>query len=286
MKRYTLGIFPIVFACQSEQEIKALQWEEVAMINGDFDHMAASLVRMGVDFTDYEGFISQAAYNPELDPGSFALSVEYLFQGELESGAAVINEYDVLFINSGTRGLGDLVYNGMDDDSTFVADEAVIENLYDYTDKANSLVVSDWAGDIIEAAWPDAITFAREASCDESPCWDIGQAGTSTQVIARVTDETLQQALGTDSVALQFDFTYWTVMQEVAEDVDVYLRGDVEYRLSDAEGVAVLEDVPLLVAFKAGGGRIIYSSFHWHSQNADVADTILLHVAEGLTPSL
>lgn len=286
MKRLLYFGVLALLACESEQEIKALQWEEIAVINGDFDHMGASLVRMGIDFTDYEGFISQAAYNPEINPDSFALSVEYLFQGELESGDAVINEYDVMFINSGTRGFGDLVYNGLDDDSTFVADEMVIENLYDYTSKANSLVVSDWAGDIIEAAWPDAITFAREDSCDESPCWDLGQAGTSTQVIARVTDETLQQELGTDSIALNFDFTYWTVMQEVAEDVNVYLRGDVEYRISDAEGTGVLEDVPLLVSFKVGGGTVIYSSFHWHSQNPDVADTILLHVAEGLTPSL
>ena len=286
MNRLGCFILPILLACESEQEIKALQWEEVAMINGDFDHMGASLVRMGVDYVDYEGFIAQPAYNPELDPSSFSLTVEYLFQGALESGEPVINEYDVMFINSGTRGLGDLVYNSMDDDSTFVADQTLIDNLYEYTSRANSLVVSDWAGDIIEAAWPDVITFAREDSCQESPCWDIGQAGTSTQVIANVTDESLQQELGTDSVALQFDFTYWTVMQEVSDEVDVYLRGDVEYRLSDSEGVAVLEDVPLLVSFKVGGGRVIYSSFHWNSQNPDVADTILLHVADGLTPSL
>ena len=96
----------------------------------------------------------------------------------------------------------------------------------------------------------------------------------------------LQQQLGTDAVTLQFDFTYWTVIESVADDVDVYLRGDVEYRLSDSEGYATLEDVPLLVGFNVGGGRVIYSSFHWHSQNENIADTIMLRVAEGLTPAL
>ena len=139
----------------------------------------------------------------------------------------------------------------------------------------------------MKSAGTDAIQFARESNCDDAEgCWDIGQSGVSTSVVARVTDDLLQQQLGTDAVTLQFDFTYWTVMESVADDVDVYLRGDVEYRLSDSEGYATLEDVPLLVGFNAGGGRVIFSSFHWHSQNADVADTIMLRVAEGLTPAL
>jgi hypothetical protein len=171
-------------------------------------------------------------------------------------------------------------------DNTFVADEQVVENLYSFTSKGKSLVLSDWAGDLVEAGWPDAINFVRESACDETPCWDIGQAGTSQQVVARVTDDLLQQQLGTDSVTLDFDFTYWTVMESVADDVDVFLRGDVQYRLSESQGFETLTDVPLLVAFNVGGGRVVFSSFHWHSQNADLADIILLRVAEGLTPGL
>lgn len=274
-------------ACKSDQEIKALRWDDVALVSGDFDHMGASLVRMGIDYTEFEGFISQAVYNPEIDGDSFQLTVEYLLEGETESGGLVMNEYDVLFINSGTRGLGDLEYNSMDEDSAFVSNPQIAENLYSFTSKGHSLVLSDWAGDLIESAWPDAIQFARESNCDvDESCWDIGQSGVSTSVVARITDDLLQQQLGTDAVTLQFDFTYWTVMETVAEDVDVYLRGDVEYRLSDSEGFATLEDVPLLVGFNAGGGRVIFSSFHWHSQNADVADKIMLRVAEGLTPAL
>ena len=279
-------LLALLWACKSEQELQGLRWDDVAMISGDFDYMGSSLVRMGIDFTEFEGFISQAVYNPELDPDAFSLTAEYVLQGELESGGLVMNEYDVLFINSGVRGLGYQAYNSLDADDTFVSDEQVIENLYSFTTKGHSLVVSDWAGDIIEAAWPDAITFAREDACEETPCWDIGQAGVSETVLARVVDDSLLQKLGTDAVTLQFDFTYWTVIAAVAEDVDVYLRGDVEYRLSDSEGYAVLEDVPLLVGFNAGGGRVIYSSFHWHSQNEDIADRILTHVAEGLTPKL
>ena len=284
----TMWIYLTMFACNSDQEIKALRWDDVALISGDFDNMGASLVRMGIDYTEFEGFISQAVYNPEINPDAFQLTAEYLLEGETESGGLVMNEYDVLFINSGTRGLGSLEYNSMDLDDAFVSNPQIAENLYSFTSKGHSLVLSDWAGDLVELGWPDAIQFARETSCDsvDESCWDAGQSGVSTSVVARVTDDMLQQQLGTDSVTLQFDFTYWTVMESVAEDVDVYLRGDVEYRLSDSEGYATLEDVPLLVGFNAGGGRVIFSSFHWHSQNSDLADTIMLRVAEGLTPAL
>ena len=73
-----------LFGCSSEQEIKALRWDDVALVSGDFDHMGASLVRMGIDYTEFEGFISQAVYNPELDADSFQLTVEYLLEGETD----------------------------------------------------------------------------------------------------------------------------------------------------------------------------------------------------------
>ena len=75
-----------IFGCSSDQEIKALRWDDVALVSGDFDHMGASLVRMGIDYTEFEGFISQAVYNPEISPDSFQLTVEYLLEGETESG--------------------------------------------------------------------------------------------------------------------------------------------------------------------------------------------------------
>ena len=121
-----------IFGCSSEQEIKALRWDDVALVSGDFDHMGASLVRMGIDYTEFEGFISQAVYNPEISSDSFQLTVEYLLEGETESGGLVMSEYDVLFINSGTRGLGDLEYNSMDEDNAFVSNPVIAENLYRY----------------------------------------------------------------------------------------------------------------------------------------------------------
>ena len=71
-------------------------------------------------------------------------------------------------------------------------------------------------------------------------------------------------------------------MESVSDDVQVYLRGDVEYRTADNSGTATLDDVPLLVGFDAGRGRVIYSSFSWKAQSQAVTDLLLLYLAEGL----
>lgn len=280
-------VFPLfLLACKSDQEIQALRWDELALVSGDFDNIAEPLVRLGVGYTEYEGFISQAVYNPEINPDNFQLTVEGLLQGVDDSGSPNMNQYDALFISSGTRGLGEYQYNGVEEDNFLVNDPAVIENLYSFTSKGKSLVVSDWAGDLIEAAWPEQIQFVNEDICSEETCWDVGQMGTSEKVIANVIEPELQSKLGADSVSLNFDFSYWSVIQSVGEDVTVHLSGDVEYRISSSEGYGMLENVPLLVSFRAGGGQVIFSSFHWSSQNSTVADIIMLHVAEGLSPKI
>ena len=81
---------------------------------------------------------------------------------------------------------------------------------------------------------------------------------------------------------MDFDFSYWTVMTEVADDVDVYLRGDIAYRVSGAEGYGTLSDVPLLIGFDVGPGRVIFSAFHWRGQNEAVTDLLIQHLLPGL----
>jgi hypothetical protein len=139
------------------------------------------------------------------------------------------------------------------------------------------VVASDWSYDLIEQAWPDKITFL-----DEAEGLDAAQRGTSSSVVATVTDEALAEALGNDQLEVFFDFSYWTVMESVGSGVTVHMRGDVEYRPTDGSSTARLENVPLLVSFEHQGGRVILSSFAWRAQRQAVADTLLLTMVEGL----
>ena len=271
-------------AC-SEQELKAFRFNDIAMVEGDFDHMGDVLLRLDIDTTEYEGYITKPVYDDEIDPDSNVLKVEALLRDRNEADRTNMLLYDAVFLNSGVRGLGEYVYDGVDPDDTFLSDEAVIENVQSFVGGGRTLVVSDWAGDIIEAAWPDTITFMNEDICTYPPCWDASQVGVSERVQARIIPDGLQVALDTDTMSIDFDFSYWTAIAAVSDDVEVYLRGDIEYRISDGEGYGTLEDVPLLVGFTPGNrGRVIFSSFHWRSQNPMLINELMVYVVEGLNP--
>ena len=279
-------IFPLVIlgmtAC-SEQELKAFSFNEIAMVEGDFDHMGDVLLRLDIDTIEYEGYITQPVYDAEVDPDLNALKIEGLMRDRTEAGRTVMLSYDAIFLNSGVRGFGEYVYDGVDPDDAFLNDPEVIENVRSFVEGGRTLVVSDWTADIIEAAWPEMVTFLNEDSCPYAPCWDAPQVGISERVNADVVDEQLQQDLGTDSFSVEFDFSYWTAIESVSDDVDVYLRGDITYR--DSEGDKTLEDAPLLIAFTPGTrGRVVFSSFHWRSQNPVLANKVMLNVVEGMNP--
>jgi len=272
-------------ACSSDQDFKEFSYRDIAVVAGDFDHIGETLIRLDVGFTEYEGFIAQSVYDPELNTDSNVLKSDALFFQQSDSGRSIMLDYDAIFVNSGVRGLGEFTYNGVEDDSTVVSDPVAVENIRSFVANGNTLIASDWAGDMIEAAWPEAIEFVNESECDSPPCWDAPQVGTSETVVAKIENEALQIALGSDSIVLDFDYTYWTAMKSVSSDVEVLLRGDIEYRISDSEGYGTLEDVPLLVSFQAEGrGKVVFSSFHWRVQNPSVTNEILLHAAEGLSP--
>ncbi len=265
--------------CKSEQGITEIKLQDIAVVTGDFDQVEEFLTRNLVAHTPYEGFIFQSVYDEDADPDATALKVESLFTGTDESGDSEMINFQAVFVNSGSRGFGDVVYNGTETDNSLVTDNNALRHTEEFLDSGGTLIVSDWAYDLVEAVWPDEITFLGEDSG-----LDAAQVGTNLSVICDVTDDALATALGTDQLEVNFDFTYWAVMESAASGVDVYLSGDVTARTSAEEGDTSHEDVPLLVGFDVGGGRVIVSSFSWKAQNSQVTDTILLTLMDGLDP--
>ncbi len=255
--------------------------ENVAVVAGDFDNVGESLGRQLIAYQEYEGFICCASYDPDLDPALIALKSETLFTGVSDAGGREIFEYDAVLVNSGARGFGEWQYNGVEADDHLVTDPDAVANTVEWVDRTGLLWASDWSYDLVEAAWPDKIDFFGD-----DLLLDDAQVGTIGRIEARVTDTALQEALGTDTLSLEFNYSDWMVMESVANDdsVDVLLRGDAEVRLSASEGFGAVQDVPLLVSFDHGAGQVILSSFHWNAQNADLVDTILLAIARGLDP--
>ena len=264
-------------ACNNEQGLRERAFKNIAVATGDFDEVEATLTRLDIAHTNYEGFIARAVYDPEINPDGNALKTEALFTAESE-GVPEIEIYDAVFVNSGTRGLGAFVYNGTEADDGLVTDQTALTHVRDYVENGGTLVVSDWSYDLIEALWPDELDFVRD-----DLVLDDAQRGTSSSVVADVLDTTLAEALdGNQTLELGYDYTYWSVIDTVAPDVTVYLSGDITYRASGAEGEVAKEDAPLLVGFTAGGGQVLFSTFHWRAQRNAVSEGILLTLIEGL----
>ena len=253
---------------------------EIAVVTGDFDHMSEALDRMLLSYTEYEGFICCASYDSTVDPEANTLKAEGLFGGESSSDGREIFIYDAVFVNSGSRGWGAFEYNGVGEDDQFLKDAVALQNVEDFVNQGGTLVLTDWTYDLIEAIWPDKVTFYNE----EEP--DAAQVGLIGPVEASVADTVLATKLDQETVNVAYNFSNWTVIESVAEEVEVHLSGDVNYRISASEGNGTLENVPLLISFEQGGGQVVFASFHWAAQTPELGQTLMTEIIGGLDAGL
>lgn len=263
--------------CTPDQGFVEKDYGMIAVVTGDFDAIEQSLNRLLVPYQLYEGYISGPVYEdgPD-DVDAILLESEGLFTGESEEGRELFL-FDVVFVNSGTRGFGEYVYNGVEPDDALVTDEDAINNVREYVGAGGVLVVSDWAYELIEAAWPDRLDFYGDDAL-----LDVAQAGSVGRYQARANPDTVLEALGGQDASVEYNFSYWTVIEAVGEGVDMHLSADIDYRVSGSEGEGTLPDAPLLVSFTEGSGLVVYSTFHWTAQSAPMADALLTALVEGL----
>jgi len=251
--------------CQ-EQDFRGTQGRSIAVVTGDFDDVAEPLDRLLLDHTPYDGIISNAVWDPEYDASTHQLTVEGLF-----AEAGELGQHGWLFVASGARGLGKTVYNGVAPDNQLVDDFEVRERIVDYVARGNTLVVTDWAYDLVEACWPDALDFLGD---DDTR--DAAQLGEVETVIATVTDDRLVETTENEQLAIHYNFSNWAPIHGVSSEVVVWLRGDVRWRSPSDGSTQVLADAPLLVSFvpEGGTGRVVVATFHLDAQNDPVADEI------------
>ncbi len=250
---------------------------EIAVVTGDFDHMSEGLDRMLLSYTEYEGFICCASYDDTVDPEANGLKTEGLFTGSTEGAGRELFIYDAVFLNSGSRGWGAYEYNGVSEDNQLLSDPEVLKSIEEFVTQGNTLVLTDWTYDLIEAIWPESLEFYG----DDLEV-DAAQAGLLGTVSATVTDTVLANSLEQENVNVAFNFSNWSVIESVDSDVEVYLRGDIPYRISASEGTGTMKDVPLLVSFEKGGGQVIFASFHWAAQTPELGQALMAEIIGGL----
>ncbi|MCB9777005.1 MAG: hypothetical protein H6742_00405 [Alphaproteobacteria bacterium] len=272
-----LPLLGLLAGCAQDQGLSEIRFERVATALGDFDHSGEVLSRLGVSQAEYEGFIVGPVWDDELDPDSMAARTEDLFFAVSDDGVQELFLHDAVFVDSGTRGLGDRVYNGLDPDDALLEDPRLVDNVRTYVEAGHALVVSDWAWELVEAAWPDQVAFLAES---DGP--DAAQVGMSEEITARVLDAGLTDALGGDTTRLAMDYSAWTVVETVGPDVTVLLEGDALVRPDPEAPEEARLDLPLLLSFPAGKGVVVFSAFHWRAQRGPVADALLQAALPGL----
>ena len=144
--------------------------------------------------------------------------------------------------------------------------EVIHNNIRAYVDAGGAIYASDWAYDVVEQVWPEAVNFV---GADEIP--DAAQMGEYGVVNATVSDGALAEWLDADYTQVEFDLPVWPPIEGVADTVSVHLTGNIEYR--EGTNIFPLTASPLLVSFTSGEGKVAYSTFRV-AKNAD-SDIIL-----------
>jgi hypothetical protein len=274
MRIATMGLMALVAVaaagCTTDNNLVGGELGNIAVTAGDFDDVQAPFNRHDVATDQFDGIIAVATWDENYNSSAQALRVEGLFP-DLNTMTA----YKTIIVASGTRGLGKTAYNGVAPDDEFVSNDNTVENVRSFVAKGGTLVVTDWAYDLVEAAWPDQIEFLGEDSD-----FDGAQAGELGDPIATLNPDTpLPATLGMEQMAVEFDFSNWAVIDSVdGKDAIVWMTADTSFRLPNGEGNQDHPDTPILVTLfpeGTGNGKVVVSSFHFDAQTKAVMDQII-----------
>jgi hypothetical protein len=225
----------------------------ILVVTGDYDNTQALLDRMG--FTNYaliDGLDEDVLVSFFSEPTNLA-------------------QYDVIFFNGGCLERGVFWDTNPADDTP----EHVAANIRDYVWNGGSVFATDWAYDIVETAWPDAIDFIGDDRVR-----DAGQVGDFGNVDASVTDESLADYLGETGTRITYDLPVWPPINAVEPYVSIHLTGSVGYR--EGESTYTLASVPLLVSFSGGSGRVAFSTFRVAANQTEDMTSIVQYVFHDL----
>ncbi len=262
-----------------DQGISASRNSAIAVVLGDFDDLTTSLVALDIASEPWDGFIVQATYDPDddrLQRGEIDLQVEGLLtdtEGDLD-----LDNYGTVFVSSGTRGLGLAQYNdGSIADDGLLLNPDALDNVCDFAQSNGLLVVTDWAYDLVEFCWPDAIDFIGDDEVIDAAQTGVAGIGIS----AAINDPVLNEDLG-DVVSIDYNYSAWAVIESVGVETEVLMSGDISYQPSSTENEETLVNMPLLVRFPTGSGQVVFSTFHLAAQNPTLQQAVLLDGMEGL----
>jgi|GEM_PF-1351521 len=205
---------------------------EIAVVTGDYDHIEQLLSDLDLDYDIF----GPATYR------------------DLIYDSNRLADYDIVFFNCG------MPFTWLESRSLVAA------NLRNFVDDGGSVYASDWAHQIIEAAWPDMIDFvgADEDFPDPTIEFDLSNSayvGRATNIQAEVIDSTMGLVLG-GTANIVYDLDAWVVPISVSSGASAMLSGPAPtWDIETGDSSTTYHDAPLAVRF-GSGGTVIYTTFH------------------------
>jgi hypothetical protein len=164
---------------------------------------------------------------------------------------ARMSQFDIIFFNCGVK---DALATTGANAATYTA------NLRQFVEAGGSIYASDWAAPLVEAAFPEFITW--NAINNGTNDVQMAKVGDGPQVVtSNVVDPGIRAALGQPTIQVSFDLPAWVAMYSTAPATRVYFRGTANSGTFFGPGPA-MNNIPLTVGFDVGLGRVVYTSFH------------------------
>lgn len=157
--------------------------------------------------------------------GRFTLSGQ-LTDVEFEQLPDHLSDCDHLFLNCAQRLIGPFP-------------NAWLQAIREFVDRGGSIYASDWASAVLEAAFPQEISFRR--------------GGVAGRVQVQVKDQTLAARIGR-RFTVEFDMDDWHCVDACPLSTDVYLFDQLHRKVA--------------FGFTVGRGRVVYTSYHHVAQVA------------------
>jgi hypothetical protein len=187
-----------------------------------------------------------------------------------DSGDSIIADTGVPDPEGGDTGGTDSPDTGSPDtgepaeEATIYDTAQILENLRAYVEKGGTIYALDWAYDVIQRTYPDAVKFIGD---EAQP--DAAQAGVAGLVEATIMDQSLAETMEKETISINFRLAEWPVIESTSSSTSVHISADVD--LSIPEGDFVLTDAPLLLSQKQGDGMLAVSAFRMGpSANSDM----------------
>ena len=249
----------------------------LAVISGEYDPVGGMLEEFGVAYDTYGPFVMVGE----------RWSEAYDFLNDLER----MRQYDVILFACGDLDHDFLAshissspaHHTRSADISFDYGAPVYGNLRRFVAGGGSLYASDWAWPVIEGVGEHFVNFFG----DEDNGREV-LVGVESEVSSTIHDSALGNFMNAEGTPVVFNLQGWAVIDHVSDHSEVLLSADVAVKVTndvdseDPEHIAQeeLSDRPLVIGTVpfAGGGTMLYTSFHHHAQPTDQMLSVLRYM--------